>query len=916
MRIRPLLFALILLTPLKIGALESFKVLIFPFSLHQAEDLHWLGEAAVRMLSSRLEREGGILTMEELRKGVLEEEAIRIGLEKDADFVILGKIKKIGEVINLEVSVLDTKKKRPKMCFSDSAKELGAFSSLIGDLVSYLSLRLQGKEVVSKVSVEGNRRIESQAILARLETKKGGEFSPETIEKDLKKIYEMGYLSDIKVESKDTPYGKEITFLITEKPIISEIRIQGNKAIETPEIKKAIGLKLHDILDVAKVREEVKKLHKLYTDKGYYKAEVDYRLDHPKKDEVVVSFLIKEGKIIKIKKISFKGTKDIKEKTLKIVMDIKEKGLFSFLTGSGVFKPEVFQRDIDKLSAFYYSKGYIEAKVDKPDIRCDKKGIYITIPIYEGRQFKVGRVDIEGDLIEKKVKLLKGLRTLPGMVFNGGLLRDDILYLTSRYADRGFAFVDVSPLTSIDSEKKVINLTFHIDKGKKVYFERVNITGNTKTRDNVIRRELKIAEGDLYSQSLIQKSREAINNLGFFEKVNLNTSKGTAEDKIEVNVEVGERPTGMFSAGGGFSSSESVIGTFQISESNLFGKGQKLNLTAQLGGRTSRYNLGFTEPWLFETKPISGGFDIFNIEKEYDDFTLDSKGGDLRSGFPLAELTRGNLAYRYEKGEISDVDYDASYELKKEEEKGGLVTSSLLAGVTRDSLDDRFSPSRGSAASLSAELSGLGGDNYFTKYIGSASRYFPLFWDTTFMVQGEAGYGQGFRGKDLPIFERFFLGGLNSVRGYEVRSIGPRDPETGDVVGGEKEIVFNLEYIFPILKEIKLKGLVFFDAGACWGEVETEPHKRPLKRLGDWFKGDRGYWDDGWNDRGYWEGWRPPWLKRQEYEEDFYMRTSVGFGFRWFSPMGPLRVECGYPLNPKKYDEKSTFEFSIGTFFR
>ncbi|MCX5899760.1 MAG: outer membrane protein assembly factor BamA, partial [Proteobacteria bacterium] len=528
-------------------------------------------------------------------------------------------------------------------------------------------------------------------------------------------------------------------------------------------------------------------------------------------------------------------------------------------------------------------------------------------------RFTIGSIDFKGDLIYDPKVLERKVKILPGQVFNGRTLNDDLIALKGIYSEKGFAYADISPLTDIQADEKKVNIVFAIDRGDTIFIEEIRVTGNTRTRDNVIRRELRLFEGDVYNSEEIKRGKQDVNNLGYFEEVNINTEPGTNPRKVKLHVEVKERPTGSFSIGAGYSSVDSVVGMFSVSQNNLFGKGQQLSFMAQLGGSSGYYNISFTEPWWRDTRQ-SIGFDLFHISREYEDFDRDSIGFNLRTSFPFYkyDYTRYHITYRLEaidiklRGDSSNVEVynynddnyyygdggDAPLEIQKQE--GKTTISSITNSITRDTRDDRFKPRMGSYLSGSAELAGFGGDARFLGLNFSAAKWFPLAWDTAFMVRGTI--GQYFElGEDIPISEKYFLGGIDSMRGFEGRSMGPMErkpkgsknyyvgdykiqvPQKGyddeyDCVGGEKALFFNFEYLFPIMKEAGIRGVVFTDIGNSYEKSDT-------------------FFSD--------------------------LRYDVGIGVRWYSPFGPLRVEWGYNPAPKsKYDESSSnFEFSMGNTF-
>ena len=727
------------------------------------------------------------------------------------------------------------------------------------------------EERIAKISVQGNNRIEEDAIKSQILTKEGDLFSVTTLRKDIKNIYNMGYFEDVSIDRIDSPKGKEIIFIVSEKPSVKRTEIHGNRSIKKEDIEEVIDIKMRSILDYTRIENNVKNILRLYKDKGYWSAEVDYKIYYLKTNEAILDFIITENKKAKIEEIVFVGNNAFTNEELRDVIKTNRKGFFSWLTGSGVLKEDVLEQDMDKLSSFYTNNGYIDIKIGKPEIIHDSNKLYITIPVNEGKEFKIGKIDIQGEMILGKEALLKYLNTTPGKIFNRKLLREDITKLTDKYTEQGYAFADIVPLTSIDRDTQLVDLTFSIRKGNKVYFERVDITGNDRTRDKVIRRELKIVEGDLFNKEKLSRSYQRVYRLGYFEEIDFKTQRGSADDRLKLHIRVKERPTGALSFGVGYSSVDKVIGMINLSQSNLFGRGHKLSVGARMGGKSQYYNLGFTEPWLFD-RPISAGFDVYDVKREYTDYDKKAEGWDVRFGFPITEdFTRLYWTYKHEEVEIDNIE-DTAAEIIKEQE-GNSVTNSIATALVRDSRDSAIFPMKGSKNSISIEYAGdfLGGSNYFTKVVGSTTWYFPIFWDTVFMTRGIIGYAQGNQGRELPIFERFYLGGMNTVRGFETYSIGPKDPDSGDIIGGDKELIFNIEYIFPLLKGAGVKGVVFFDAGNAFN-------------------------DD------------------QDYNLD-QLRTSVGLGVRWYSPMGPLRLEWGYNLDPKPDEDHSNWDFSIGTMF-
>ena len=872
------------------------RVIIMPFTVYGKGDLSSFRREVLNALASGIEEDGKfkIAGIERLKELVLEEKiysfdeasASNIAKEEGAAFAILGSITKIDKVISLDMRLLDIAENR--LIISLYVKEenekaiLESLKSFTGKLVEKMITAksiTQKPEVeavtksgiISNVIITGNKRVDEAAVKTKIKSKAGEVFSPDDLRDDIKAVYDMGFFEDVMADIRDTGRGMELTFIVKERPVIKKVVISGNKEIKDEKIKGAITVKENTILNRTLLNENAEKIKALYATEGFFLANVEPVVERKDDAAAEVKFNIEEGDKVKVKRITIIGSKAYDEGEIKDVMDTEEVGFFSFLTKSGLFDEAVFQNDLNKIMAHYYDNGYIHAGITDHlvSLSSDKKWFFITIALSEGEQYKVGKIDIKGDILTTRALLMEKVKTTTGEVFSRKILTGDISRLSDVYGDAGYANVDINPVTDIDEKEKRADITFDIHKGELVYIERINISGNVNTRDKVIRREVELSEGMLFSATDMKRSRNNLNRLGYFERVNIAPQPGSSENKMVLNVDVKERPTGSISAGIGYSSVDHIIGTASISQSNFLGTGLKLDLSGTISSKSERYQLGFTEPWLFD-KPISAGIDLFKVNREFPDFTRGSYGFDLRLGFPVYERdVRGYLTYKLEEVTVKDVASSAAQLIKDQEGKS--TTSSLSGAIKRDTRDDAFFPNEGSVTSLSLEFAGgpLGGDNNFVKYIAEGAKYFPLFWDTTFVTHGVIGYIQGFGGKEIPVYERFYLGGINTIRGFRTRSIGPLDPATNDIIGGDKEVFANLEYLFPLVAEQRVKGLIFFDAGNAYnGNID----------LGD-------------------------------------LRTSAGLGVRWFSPVGPLRLEWGRNLNRREGEKATQWEFTIGTVF-
>lgn len=637
---------------------------------------------------------------------------------------------------------------------------------------------------VSKVDVIGNERLDKGVVLNAAKTKEGDVYDPAKVGEDIKSIYKTGFFSDVMVDVKDAAKGKVVTFVVVERPPISAMYIAGNKKIKTPDIRDKLKIKSGSVLNVEKVKESVEEIKKLYASKGYYAVKVRYEIDTEEGYKATVRFVIEEPERAYVRKITFTGNAHFKPSALKGVMRTREKGWFSWFTGSGILDEENIDEDRKQIEGFYHDHGYVRIKVGLPDIKisADGKTISIAIDVQEGALHKLGELEFKGDVIFDQSEIKKKLKSKVGATFRSSLFHDDIEALTDLYQDKGYAFVDIAPLSAIDDENKTVNVTFDIAKGSEVYFNRINIVGNTRTRDKVIRRELRFAEGDLYSSSKLKLTKRRLRNTTYFKAEDLKTIKTDEPDKVNMDVMVDEKPTGTLSLGVGYSTYEKAILTGSISQANIFGTGDKVGLTASLSSIARQYNLTFVDPYIFD-KNISTSYNLFNITRIFPTYDWGGTGGGFSISRPVTEFTRISLGYRYQKITVNNIESDASSFIQSQ--FGTTSTSAPSISLVRSTIDDILNPSRGSISSALLEVAGgpFGGNNEFVKSVVSYGRYFHAPYDTTFFVRGTAGNLAAYGGTTVPIYERFFVGGIQTVRGFKFGEAGPLDPVTGDVIG-------------------------------------------------------------------------------------------------------------------------------------
>jgi len=856
------------------------KVAVIPFTVASREPLETLGVKVQQDIEERLKSDGfSLMSQEDLKKALagriepLDDAAAKaLGGRVGADIVIYGNLIKVGDALALEGHLVDVTGRLPLQSFKVQGTGLKALSGMSKQLAQEMSLKILGRAKIAHLDVKGNRRIEKDAILGVLQTREGETVNPVRLREDLKAIYKMGYFTDVKMDVTDTPEGLVLTVLVKEKPAIKEILTKGNHGVKRDKILEVMDIKPFSVASEGAIRENINKVQNMYRDKGYYEVQISYELIAVSNTEVNLVFKIDEGGKMVVKEINFEGNKHFKAKELRDVMETKEKSWFpviNWITGSGKLTKDFLERDAEKIAAFYYNHGYIKAKVAEPQVDIKGKYIYITLAIQEGPQYKVGKIDFQGDLLEDKEKLLERIALPKEKVYSRETVQNDLTTLSDFYADHGYANADIAPLVKENDQDLTVDATFDIHKGNKVYFERIDIAGNIKTRDKVIRRELRVYEQELFSATKLKESIKNLRRLEYFEDVNFSTTPGSAPDRMNLKITVKERPTGTFGVGAGYSTQDRMVGMVEISQNNLFGRGQQLKVQGIIGKISHRFRGSFTEPYLFD-RPLSAGIDAFNWQRVFDEYTRTSVGGDLRLSHPLTwEYTRLFWMYRYEYVRLTNLAPNPSPIIVDAAKLHN--TSATSFTIRRDSRDSLFAPTKGSDNSVSVEMAGIGGDVSFMRYIAESGWYFPLKWSCVGVLHGRVGFMQGLPGVgEMPVYEKFYLGGIDTIRGFKYATISPRDPVTNERIGGDKFVQLNNEIRYPLYKKLGLMGMVFFDAGQVYGSHS------------DMFTS---------------------------------FRTSVGTGLRWFSPMGPLVVEWGFNLKKRPGEKPSVWEFTMGGTF-
>ncbi|MBI2340093.1 MAG: outer membrane protein assembly factor BamA [Deltaproteobacteria bacterium] len=735
---------------------------------------------------------------------------------------------------------------------------------------------------IVNVDFVGLAKTDEASIRRRLVSLEGSVYSASAVKKDIKALYETGLFQDVAVEKEDSPGGIRLIFRVVEKGMIGSVRFLGNKKIRDKELNNAVTIREQAPADIQRIVESVEAIRKLYDEKDLYLAEVTWELKalDTEAGEMELVFNINENKGVRIRRISFVGNHAIEDKKLAKQMKTKVKGFLSFLTKSGKFDDEKLKLDADLLTYFYLNNGYIKVKIGRPQVSLtrNKKAIAVTIPVYEGNRYTVRNVDVAGDIITTREELLSKVKMAPKQIYKKMTEEEDVQALAALYGDQAYAFAGVSPSLETDESEKTVDVVYHVERGPKVTVERIDIKGNDVTRDKVIRRELQVVENAPYNKSALDLSRRRLFQLGFFEEVNFSLPRGSRDDRVILAVEVKEKPTGSFSVGAGFSSLESFIFNASIQKDNFFGRGIRGGVSANISKLRQEFSFFMTDRYFLDTRWIFS----LSMHRYFSalnrDFDQKSLGGTVSFGrevFPFFDIS---LGYNIE--DISVTNFSASVPAFFQQNASGL-TSSVLTTLAYDRRDNRIQTTKGMYHSFTSEYAGhgVGGDNDFWKMYAESRVFFPLPLKSVIKARGMFGYVNSLNPDPVPLFERFFLGGINTLRGFDLNSIGPElsipsSATGGDhrfTYGGNRMLMFNLEYELPIYAPAGIGTVMFLDAGQAWAENESIDLTA--------------------------------------------IRANYGFGLRWHSPFGPLRFEWGFPFKRREGESLAVFNFSIGQSF-
>ncbi|MBC7205929.1 MAG: outer membrane protein assembly factor BamA [Methyloversatilis sp.] len=740
--------------------------------------------------------------------------------------------------------------------------------------------------VVRDIRVEGIQRTEAGTVFNYLPVRVGESFTEDKAAEAIKALFATGFFKDVRIEVE----GDVLVVVIEERPAIASLDFTGMKEFDKEAIKKGlrdVGLAESRIFDRAVLERAEQELKRQYLSRGRYSVEVKTTVTPLERNRVAINFQVDEGEVAKIRQINIVGASAFKEKDLLKMITLTTPNWLTWYTKNDQYSRQKLSADVETLRSWYLDRGYLEFNVDSTQVSItpDKQDIYITISITEGKKYTVSGVKLSGDLLLPEEELRKLVKLKPGDEFSRKNLTDTTKAINDRLGNEGYAFANVNAVPEPDKDKQTVSFTVFVDPGRRVYVRRVNVLGNSKTADQVIRREFRQMEGAWYDGEKINRSRTRVDRLGYFDAATVETPAvpGTT-DQVDVNLTVKEKPTGNLMFGAGFSSSESLILSTSISQQNLFGSGKSMSLSLNSGSINKTYALSFTDPY-YTPDGISRGFDVYlrNVDPSrlrIGNYRTSSVGAGLRWGFPIREDDRINFGLAVDQTSIDTFD-DSPQRYKNFVNEFGDTNNSLVStiGWARDTRDSFIYPTKGSIQRVSGEIAIPPGGLRYMKASYQHQTYFPLWGNFVLMLNGELGYGRGYGDKPLPFYKNFYVGGIGSVRGFETASIGQRDRDgNGNLlrttIGGDRRLVMNAEVLFPFPGMGQDKSLrlgTFVDAGNVWADGQS-------LSLGD-------------------------------------MRYSAGLSVAWSSPMGPLKFSIAQPLNKDPLDRLQRFQFQMGNVF-
>ena len=720
----------------------------------------------------------------------------------------------------------------------------------------------QEQPMISDVEVKGLGRVDVGTIFSRLTQKPGQRLSPEGVTSDMKSIFSMGYFDDVTSELLVEEGGLKLVYIVREKPAIRRVDFFGNKEVSDEKIEPAINISSGSMSDNILIQENSEAIREVLSHEGFPMANVVPVLRQVSEGNVLLTYYIEEGPEVRVDEIRFDGNEVYSDSKLRKKMKTSEWGLFSWLTGGGYLKRDVLRDDTERLLSLYHDNGYLKVLISEPAITYEDgyEWLDIDINVTEGLQYRVSEISFSGSDVYTDKELSEAIKTEPGQVLNRSTLMADVSTLSDMLTRKGYALASVRPDFRLDEKARTVEIDFRITEGDIYKVGRIEIHGNYKTRDHVIRREIRLNEGDTFDSDKLKKSFRALGNLNFFGDLKMNPKPDARRKALDIEVEVEEKLTGSFNIGGGYSSVDKLMAMVDMTFGNLGGRGQYLKLLSRFSSTSTTYEIEFRDPWVFN-RPISFSASIYQTKKEYDDYDTHTDGFAVGLGKRFREYWATGMSYRYDVITVSNISENASSLIRSQE--GDTVTSSISPYLQRDSRDNFMMPHEGSKHRLDFTYAGLGGDNKYFKWSIDSQIVMPVSRRTELSMRGRYGYAIGLEGDPLPIYERYRVGSVFTVRG--LRDIGPRD-ELGNYIGGGQRLVFNVDYTFPATETGMFKWLIFWDAGTA-------------------------------------------------FDRAINMRYTAGAGFKWFSPIGPISLAWARNLYPREGESDYRWEFAVGSMF-
>ncbi len=888
------------------AAMAAQKVLILPYQVNAGDGSSNIAQDVPQLLNERLAAKGfDVVPLQEVRnmlrsqgvENVNLNTARRLGQEANVSAVVYGVYNQLGDGFSLDSRIVPigstqvpdvvTLQKNSVMELAAAADTLAARvekniqvasapagSTKMPDLRSGMPLQPGS---ISSIQVEGMKSMDPDVVLLRLSIRKGDMPDAAAINEEVKRIWDMGYFSDVQAS---VTANNALIFTVVEKPRIDSIQITGSDEVDEEDILSAMSTQAGSILNEKLLVDDIQKVTDLYRKEGYYLAEVKYDLvtrDDGHTARLVLD--VHEGNKLYIEEVIIDGLSELDQDDISEYMALQPRTMLSWFTGTGILKEEYLERDSNAIAAFALNEGFVDVQVSAPEVEYKPEGIYITFKVNEGPRYKINEVKFAGDLIDTEERLL-GVVEMDAQkedkeYFSLTVMQEDAKRLTQFYGDYGYAFAEVdTKILKDESGAALLNIGYLVNKKQKVYIRRVMVEGNSRTRDNVILRELRLADGDLYEGAKMRRSTERLNRLGYFSAVDTELVPTGVAEEVDLKIKVKETNTGAIMAGVGYSTYYDVGVSGSVMERNLFGRGYWMQVQGFLSWRRTSGIISFTNPRLYDTDLLIGN-DFYYTNDVWDDFTKDTLGDSIRIAYPLGEFTSVGAGYRLERYELSDVDAYSSPTIR--DYRGVNWTSAVNARIVRDTTNDRSRPTEGTITRVWAEYGGggLGGTDNFVKGMVDWQGFYSLAEDHVFHVRGRlGGVFENQPGSIVPVFERFYIGGIDTIRGYDYTALSPRDDVYNDHIGGDRMGVVNLEYIWTFQKELGLSIVPFIDAG---------------------FNID----------------------SKQDMDLSKYLVASAGLELRWRSPMGDLRVAYGIPLSDDYDGERpgGRFEFTMGQQF-